>query len=154
MRFNVCLLPLLIFMMVLMTWMLAQMKVYFPLLYAEWPIWTCENAIECKEKCKNRYWMWVTCKCSLLGGHECIFALLVVNSRKWMRIFSYWTAKGVLHLFLFITRKYTFIHAKSYINNVKTFYINSTIHLRAILRESEAKLEMKNYNPPSFFVRR
>ena len=26
--------------------------------------------------------------------------------------------------------------------------------LRAILRESEAKLEMKNYNPPSFFVRR
>ena len=26
------------------------------------------------------------------------------------------------------------------------------ICLRAILRESEAKLEMKNYNPPSFFV--
>ena len=25
-------------------------------------------------------------------------------------------------------------------------------HLRAILRESEAKLEMKNYNPPSFYV--
>ena len=24
--------------------------------------------------------------------------------------------------------------------------------LRAILRESEAKLEMKNYNSPSFFV--
>ena len=25
-------------------------------------------------------------------------------------------------------------------------------HLRAILRESEAKLEMNNHNPPSFFV--
>ena len=27
-----------------------------------------------------------------------------------------------------------------------------SLKLRAILRESEAKLEMKNYNPPSFFV--
>ena len=27
-----------------------------------------------------------------------------------------------------------------------------TLVLRVILRESEAKLEMKNYNPPSFFV--
>ena len=39
-----------------MTWMLAQMKVYFPLLYAEWRIWTYENAIVCKQKCKNRYY--------------------------------------------------------------------------------------------------
>ena len=31
------------------------------------------------------------------------------------------------------------------------FYTEVSV-LRAILRESEAKLEMKNYNPPSFFV--
>ena len=29
---------------------------------------------------------------------------------------------------------------------------NSMEELRAILQESEAKLEMKNFNPPSFFV--
>ena len=34
-HFNVCLLSLLTFKMVLMTWMLALMKVYFSLLYAE-----------------------------------------------------------------------------------------------------------------------
>ena len=39
-----------------MTWMLAQVKVDFPLLYAEWRIWTYENAIVCKQKCKNRYY--------------------------------------------------------------------------------------------------
>ena len=77
MHFNACLLSLLMFLMVLMTWMLAQMKVYFPLLYAEWRIWTYENAIECKQKCKNRYWIWVTCKCLLLDAHECIFTLSV-----------------------------------------------------------------------------
>ena len=53
MHFNVCLLSLLIFMMVLMTWMLAEMKVYFPLLCAEWRIWTYENATECQQKCKK-----------------------------------------------------------------------------------------------------
>ena len=36
------------------------------------------------------------CKCWLLGAYECIFALLVVNSCKWMRIFSQWTAKGAI----------------------------------------------------------
>ena len=35
MHFNVCLLSLLTFKMVLMTYILAQMKVYFSLLYAE-----------------------------------------------------------------------------------------------------------------------
>ena len=30
--------------------------------------------------------------------------------------------------------------------------ISDRSHLRAILQESEAKLEMKNFNPPSFFV--
>ena len=75
---NVSLLSLSIFKMVLMTWMLTQMKVYLSLLFAEWRI----------QKCKNRYWIWVTRKCSLLGAHKCIFALLVINSRSWMRILS------------------------------------------------------------------
>ena len=67
--------------------MLAQMKVYFPLLYAEWRIWTYENSIECKQKCKidieselranvrslalmnasSRYW-------SSIHANECIFS--------------------------------------------------------------------------------
>ena len=55
-----------------------------------------KNVIECWLKCKNRYWIWFTRKCSLFGANECIFALLVAFSRKWMRIFSWWTAKGVM----------------------------------------------------------
>ena len=47
MYFNVCLLSLLTFKMVLMTSMLAQMKVYFSLLYAEWSIRMPKNVIEC-----------------------------------------------------------------------------------------------------------
>ena len=37
---------------------------------------------------------------------------------------------------------------------VKVCFINDTYHkvLRAILQESEAKLEMKIFNPSSFFV--
>ena len=53
MHFNVYLLSLLIFMMVLMTSMSAQMKVLFPLLYAQWRIWTYKNAIACKQKMQN-----------------------------------------------------------------------------------------------------
>ena len=30
--------------------------------------------------------------------------------------------------------------------------VRISLHLRAILQESEAKLEMKNFNPPSIFV--
>ena len=33
-----------------------------------------------------------------------------------------------LHLLLFITRKYTFIYAKSCINNVNKFFINYRLH--------------------------
>ena len=33
------------------------------------------------------------------------------------------------------------------------FYADDTqLYVKAILQESEAKLEMKNFNPPSFFV--
>ena len=41
-----------------------------------------------------------------------------------------------LHLLLFITRKYTFIYAKSYINNVNNFFINSRIHFISVDRIS------------------
>ena len=46
MHFNVWLLSLLTFKMVLTTWMLAQMKVSFSLLYAEWRIRMSKNVIE------------------------------------------------------------------------------------------------------------
>ena len=36
------------------------------------------------------------------------------------------------------------------LRRVKSFNLNNP--LRAILQESEAKLEMKIFNPPSFFV--
>ena len=39
-----------------------------------------------------------------------------------------------IHLLLFITRKYTFIYAKSYINNVNKFFINSRIHFISVDR--------------------
>ena len=39
-----------------------------------------------------------------------------------------------LHLLLFITRKYTFIYTKSYINNVNTFFINSRKHFISVYR--------------------
>ena len=39
---------------------------------------------------------------------------------------------------------------EAHIRRVKLIRVQ--IILRAILRESEVKLEMKNYNPPSFFV--
>ena len=41
-----------------------------------------------------------------------------------------------VHLLLFITRKYTFIYAKSYINNVNKFFINSRIHFISVDRIS------------------
>ena len=41
-----------------------------------------------------------------------------------------------------------------YINKIHEEQLCQEIamYLRAILQESEAKLEMKNFNPPSFFV--
>ena len=39
-----------------------------------------------------------------------------------------------VHLLLFITRKYTFIYTKSYINNVNTFFINSRKHFISVDR--------------------
>ena len=82
--------------MVLMTLMLALMKVYFSLLYARWRIWIPKSVIKCWLKCKNRNWIWFMRKCSYFRANGCIFALLVAISRKWLRIFSQWTAKGVL----------------------------------------------------------
>ena len=96
MHLNVCLFSLMIFKIMLMIWMLVLIKVYFSLLYVEWRKWIPKNVIECWLKCKNRNWIWFTRKCSLFGANECIFALLVAFSRKWMRIFSWWTAKGVM----------------------------------------------------------
>ena len=37
-------------------------------------------------KCKNRHWIWFTRKCLYFRANECIFALLVAVSRKWLRI--------------------------------------------------------------------
>ena len=84
------------FKMVLMTLMLALTKVYLSLLYAEWRIWMPKSVIECWLKCKTRNWIWFMRKCLFFRVHECILTLLVAVSRKRMRIFSLWTAKGVL----------------------------------------------------------
>ena len=86
MHFNVCLLFLLTFKIVLMT--LALMKVYFSLLFAEWHIWMPKSVIECWLKCKNRYWIWFMRKCLHFRANECIVALLAAVSRKWLCIFS------------------------------------------------------------------
>ena len=97
MHFNVCPFSPLTFKIVLMTWMLALIKVYFSLLYAEWRIWMSKSVlIECWLKCKNRNWIWFMRKCSYFRANKCTLALLVAVSRKWLRIFSWWTAKGVL----------------------------------------------------------
>ena len=62
------------------------MKVYFSLLYVKWRKWMPKNVIECRLKCKNCYWIWFMHKCLLSRANECIFALLVAISRKWMPI--------------------------------------------------------------------
>ena len=105
MHLNVCLLSLMIIKIMLITRMLALMKVYFSLLYVEWRKWMPKNVIECWLKCKNRYWIWFMGKCSLFHANECIFAPSVAVSRKWMRIFSQWTAKGVI-----CPKKFKFAH--------------------------------------------
>ena len=96
MHFNVSQFFILTFKMVLMTLMFALMKVYFFLLYDQWPIWMPQSVIECWLKCKNRNWIWFMRKCSYFPANECILALLVAVPRKWLHIFSQWTAKGVL----------------------------------------------------------
>ena len=48
-------------------------------------------------------------------------------------ISSYFLLQGKVHLLLFITRKYTFIYTKSYINNVNTFFINSRKHFISVM---------------------
>ena len=68
--------------------MFALMKVYFSLLYDQWPIWMPQSVVECWLKCKNRNWIWFMHKCSYFRANECIFAQLVAVSRKWLRIFS------------------------------------------------------------------
>ena len=76
MHLNVCLLSLMIFKIMLMTRMLALMKVYFSLLYVEWRKWMPKNVIECWLKCKNRYWIW-------LLANVRFFALMNVSLRCW-----------------------------------------------------------------------
>ena len=87
-HFNICQLSILTFKMVFVTLMLALMKVYFSVLFAQWPIWMPTSVIECWLKCINRNWIWFMRKCSYFRANECIFALLVAVSRKWLRIFS------------------------------------------------------------------
>ena len=65
-----------IFKIMLMTRMLALMKVYFSLLCVEWRKWMTKNVIECWLKCKNRYWIWFMRQSSF-------FALMNVSSRCW-----------------------------------------------------------------------
>ena len=79
---NVCQLSLLTFKMVLMTLMLALMKVYFSLLYAQWRIWMPKSVIECWLKWKNRNWIWFMRKCSYFRAIGRTFALLVAVWRK------------------------------------------------------------------------
>ena len=64
------------------------MKVNFSLLYAEWRIWMPRSVIECWLKCKTRYSIWFMRKRSYFCANECILALLVAVSRKWLCIFS------------------------------------------------------------------
>ena len=48
-------------------------------------------------------------------------------------ISSYFLLQGKVYLLLFITRKYTFIYTKSYINNVNKFFINSRKHFISVM---------------------
>ena len=53
----------------------------------EWRKWIPKNVIECWLKCKIVIESDLCAKGSLFRANECIFALLVAVSRKWMRIF-------------------------------------------------------------------
>ena len=86
MQHDFCVLSLLTFKVVLMTWRLAHTKVLCSLLCDEWRIRMLEINIECSLKWKNRYWIWITHKgsfyvvnvtsrsCSLFHANKCIFS--------------------------------------------------------------------------------
>ena len=94
-HYTVCVLSLLTFIMVLMTWWLTQMKVYFPLLCDKWRIRMPKNVLECWLKCKNRYWICFTRKWSFFSSlmnvtssncspfHANGAHFLVMNSKRW-----------------------------------------------------------------------
>ena len=108
-HFNVCQLSLLTFKMVLMTLMLALMKVYFSLLYAQWRIWMPKSVIECWLKCKNRNWIWFMRKCSYFcaigrGFTQMIAYFLVMNSKRC----------NTLHRFLRLYNRKIFLYATSH----------------------------------------
>ena len=69
----------------IMTQMLALMKVYFPLLYVEWCKWMPQNVIEWWLKCKNCYLNLIHVQMFTFHTNECIFALLVAISHKWQQ---------------------------------------------------------------------
>ena len=83
MQYDFCVLT---FNVVLMTWRLAQMKVFCSLLCDEWRIRMLKIDIECSLKWKNCYWIWITHKrsfyvvnvtsrsCSLFYANKCIFS--------------------------------------------------------------------------------
>ena len=69
----------------------SELQMFFWLLAAimcaQWPIWMPKSVIECWLTCKNHNWIRFMRKCSLFCANECIFALLVAVSRKWVRTF-------------------------------------------------------------------
>ena len=105
MQHDFCVLSLLTFKVVLMTWRLAQMKVFCSLLCDEWRIRMLKIDIECSLKWKNCYWIWITHKgsfyvvnvssrsCSLFHANKCIFSR---KGLKAMAIFFFKTVTSVL----------------------------------------------------------
>lgn len=105
MQHDFCVLSLLTFKVVLMTWRLAQMKVFCSLLCDEWRIRMLKIDIECSLKWKNRYWIWITHKgsfyvvnvssrsCSLFHANKCIFSR---KGLKAMAVFFFKTVTSVL----------------------------------------------------------
>ena len=73
-----------------MTCILAQMKVDFSLWYAEWRIGMPKNIIECRWKGKIKLVIenLIYAEMFVFCANECVFALLVAISRKWMRILT------------------------------------------------------------------
>ena len=80
---TVCTLSLLTFMMVFMTWRLAQMKVYFSLLCDKRRIRMPKNVIECWLKCKIVIESDLRANDRFFLANECNFTQLFAFSRKW-----------------------------------------------------------------------
>ena len=78
MHYIVCLFSLVNFKMVLMAWMLVQMKVYFSLLFDEWHIRMPKLVTECWLKCTNKHFLSLlnvfVRNCSPFHANECVFS--------------------------------------------------------------------------------